>query len=94
MVVLGYQLNADGTMRDELLERLRVAKASAEKYPNAYIVCTGGPTAYEDKTVTEAGRMAELGDKFDRCPVCSARGEYEADGPDRPGAEEYEETEP
>lgn len=59
MVVLGYQLNADGTMRDELLERLRVAKASAEKYPNAYIVCTGGPTAYEDKTVTEAGRMAE-----------------------------------
>lgn len=59
IVALGFQLNPDGTMREELMERLRVVLASAEKYPNALIVCTGGPTAYDDPTVTEAGRMAE-----------------------------------
>ena len=59
LVVLGFQLNPDGTMRDELVERLRVAKAAAEKYPNAFIVCTGGGTAPEDASATEAGRMAE-----------------------------------
>ena len=58
LVVLGFQLNPDGSMRDELIERLRVALASAERYPNAYIVCTGGGTATEDTTATEAGRMA------------------------------------
>lgn len=58
LVVLGFQLNPDGSMRDELIERLRVALASAEKYPNAWIVCTGGGTATEDPTATEAGRMA------------------------------------
>ena len=55
----GFQLNPDGSMRDELIQRLTVAKRCAEKYPNALIVCTGGGTAAEDKTATEAGRMAE-----------------------------------
>ena len=59
MIVLGFQLNPDGSMRDELLERLKVAKASAEKYPNALIVCTGGGTASENPDATEAGKMAE-----------------------------------
>lgn len=59
LVVLGFQLNPDGSMREELVERLRVALACAEKYPNAWIVCTGGGTAAEDPTATEAGRMAE-----------------------------------
>ncbi len=59
MVALGYQLNSDGTMKDELVGRLNVVKASAEKYPNALIVCTGGHTAYENREVSEAGRMAE-----------------------------------
>ena len=59
LVVLGFQLNQDGSMKDELIERLTVAKASAEKYPNAMIVCTGGGTAANDPTATEAGRMAE-----------------------------------
>lgn len=59
IVVLGFQLNPDGSMRDELIQRLTVAKRGAEKYPNALIVCTGGGTAAEDKTATEAGRMAE-----------------------------------
>ena len=59
IVVLGFQLNPDGTMRDELIERLKVAARSAEKYPRALIVCTGGGTAAENETATEAGKMAE-----------------------------------
>lgn len=59
LIALGFQLNPDGSMRDELVERLHVLLASAEKYPNAYIVCTGGGTAADDATATEAGKMAE-----------------------------------
>ena len=59
IVALGFQLKPNGAMRTELLERLAVVKASAEKYPSALIVCTGGGTAAENKGVTEAGRMAE-----------------------------------
>ncbi len=58
IVALGFQLNPDGSMRDELIERLRVVLKSAEKYPNAVIVCTGGGTAAENEDATEAGRMA------------------------------------
>ena len=59
IVALGFQLEPDGTMRGELVERLKVVKESAEKYPRALIVCTGGGTAAQDETATEAGRMAE-----------------------------------
>ena len=59
LVALGFQLNPDGSMRDELIERLKVLKSSAEKYPHALIVCTGGGTAAENGAATEAGRMAE-----------------------------------
>ena len=59
IVVLGFQLNPDGTMKDELVERLKVALRSAEKYPNAYIVCTGGGTAEENESASEAGEMAK-----------------------------------
>lgn len=59
IVILGFQLNPDGTMREELVERLTVALNSAEKYPNAYIVCTGGGTAEDNKAVSEAGEMAK-----------------------------------
>lgn len=59
IVVLGFQLKPDGSMRDELIERLTVAKRSAEKYPNALIVCTGGGTASGNPSATEAGKMAE-----------------------------------
>ena len=58
IVALGFQLNPDGTMRDELIERLRVVLNSAEKYPHALIVCTGGGTAAENESATEAGKMA------------------------------------
>lgn len=57
-VVLGYQLNPDGSMRDELIGRLSVALASAEKYPNAYVACTGGGTAADNPNATEADQMA------------------------------------
>ena len=59
LVGLGFQLNPDGTMRDELIERLKVMIEASRKYPNAIIVCTGGGTAADDPTATEAGRMAE-----------------------------------
>lgn len=59
LVALGFQLNPDGTMRDELLERLKVLLAASEQYPNSFIVCTGGGTAADEPTATEAGRMAE-----------------------------------
>ena len=59
LVALGFQLNPDGTMREELVERLRVLLAASEKYPRAIIVCTGGGTAADDPTATEAGRMAD-----------------------------------
>ena len=59
LAALGFQLNPDGTMRDELVERLKVVLAASEKYPQAFIVCTGGGTASGDPTATEAGHMAE-----------------------------------
>lgn len=57
IIVLGFQLNADGSMKDELIGRLECAKRSAEKYPSAYILCTGGGTAASSMT-TEAEAMA------------------------------------
>ena len=59
IAALGFQLNPDGTMRDELIERLTVVLNSAKKYPHALIVCTGGGTAAENESATEAGKMAE-----------------------------------
>lgn len=59
IVVLGYQLNSSGSMRGELIGRLETALKSAEKYPDALIVCTGGGTAKNNKNVTEAGQMAK-----------------------------------
>lgn len=59
LIALGFQLNADGSIREELEKRLEVVKACAQKYPNAWILCTGGPTAAGNKSVTEAGKMAE-----------------------------------
>ena len=59
IVVLGFQLNPDGTMKDELVQRLTVALNSAKKYPHAYIACTGGGTASENESASEAGEMAK-----------------------------------
>lgn len=57
IVILGYGLRDDGSMKEELIDRLVVGMASAMKYPNAWVCVTGGPTA--DLTDdTEAGQMA------------------------------------
>ena len=59
IVALGFQLEPDGTMKSELIERLKVVLNSAQKYPDALIVCTGGGTATENKSATESGEMAK-----------------------------------
>lgn len=59
IVVMGFRLNYGGAMDPELVSRLEVALASAEKYPNAYIACAGGGTAPSNPYVTEAGQMAK-----------------------------------
>ena len=59
ILVMGFQLTYGGDMEPELLQRLEVALASSEKYPNAYILCTGGGTAPYNPYVTEAGQMAQ-----------------------------------
>lgn len=59
IVVLGFYLESDGSMRPELIGRMKSALASAQKYPNAYILCTGGGTAANNRSVTEAGQMAK-----------------------------------
>jgi len=55
-IVLGFALNEDGTMTDELIGRLQVAKASAEKYPESYVLVTGG---VEKNGWTEGRRMRD-----------------------------------
>lgn len=57
IVILGYDLNDDGSMKEELIDRLVAGLSSAMKYPNAYVAVTGGATS-DVKGVTEAGQMA------------------------------------
>lgn len=57
IVVMGFGLNEDGSIRPELENRLVVALTSALKYPNAWVLVTGGQTGSLDG-VTEAGQMA------------------------------------
>ena len=59
IVVMGYVLKPDGSMRDELVGRCQVALNSYHKYPNAYIICTGGGTASNNRNATEAGQMVK-----------------------------------
>lgn len=57
VVVFGYGLGADGSIRPELEDRLYVALNAARQYPNAYVAVTGGQTS-EVAGVTEGGQMA------------------------------------
>ena len=59
IVVLGYQLLYDGEMAPELVGRCETALTCAQKYPEAYVVVTGGGTAGGNRAATEAGVMAE-----------------------------------
>ena len=58
LIVLGYQLNPDGSMREELIGRLETALSAAESYPQCRILCTGGGTASRNPDMTEADAMA------------------------------------
>lgn len=57
LVVLGYALESDGGMAEELVRRCETALDGAKKYPNAFVLVTGGPTAFMSGN-TEAGCMA------------------------------------
>ena len=57
IVVFGYGLNQNGSMKPELFDRLNVALQAAQQYPNAYIALTGGETAGV-KGISEAAVMA------------------------------------
>ncbi len=59
IIVLGFELNPDGSMQDELIERLKTAKKCAEQYPEAYVICTGGGTAQNNPAVTEGDLMGK-----------------------------------
>lgn len=41
-VTLGYALSEEGEMEETLIERLKVVKEAAEKYPESKIIVTGG----------------------------------------------------
>lgn len=58
IVMAGYELGRDGKMKPELVDRMVTGLACAKKYPNAYILVTGGPTAHDKNNTTEAGAMA------------------------------------
>lgn len=55
IVILGYALADDGSMRQPLLERLKAGLAIAKQYPNSKIVVTGG---VPKQGVTEADAMS------------------------------------
>ena len=59
IVVLGFELNDDGTMKEELIGRLQVALACARQYPNACVLCTGGGTAADAPEITEGRSMGD-----------------------------------
>ncbi|MCQ2821677.1 MAG: YdcF family protein [archaeon] len=59
IIVLGYGLNADGSMKPELIKRLTTAYNLATAYPKSFIAVTGGPTASQNKTATEGGQMGK-----------------------------------
>lgn len=57
IVVMGYQLNPRGSMKEELAGRCRVALNYAREDPNSIIIVTGGPTAQKNPNVSEADAM-------------------------------------
>ena len=59
IVILGFALNDDGTMKEELIGRLQTGLDIANAYPNSYVVVTGGGTAANNPDVTEGGLMGE-----------------------------------
>lgn len=59
IVILGFGLNDDGSMKPELVGRLQMGLQAANKYPAATVVVTGGGTAANAPDKTEGGVMGE-----------------------------------
>ena len=57
LIVLVYQLFPNGTMQQELYERLEIVLKIAKKYVNSYIAVSSGPTAEKNKNVTDGKLM-------------------------------------
>ncbi|NUK30089.1 YdcF family protein [Parageobacillus sp. VR-IP] len=55
IVILGYALADDGSMRQPLMERLKVGLAIAKQYPHSKIIVTGG---VPKQGITEAEAMS------------------------------------
>jgi tetratricopeptide (TPR) repeat protein len=55
IVILGYALAEDGSMREPLIERLKAGLAIAKQYPNSKIIVTGG---VPKQGITEADAMS------------------------------------
>lgn len=53
-IVLGFVLNDDGTMKEELVNRLKVALNNARKYPNNFSYFRMSSFSTNDKKVAEA----------------------------------------
>ncbi len=58
-VIAGFELNNNGTPKKEMIDRLVMGIGCAQKYPHAYILLTGGPTALGNPGATEADVMAD-----------------------------------
>ncbi len=56
IVILGYGLKSDGTMKDELIDRLQVGLYCAWQYPEAYVICTGGGSVPDAKEADVMGQ--------------------------------------
>ncbi len=59
IAVMGYHLNADGSMLPEMEGRCEIALKLLERYPNAVLALTGGGTAPANSEATEAETMAQ-----------------------------------
>ena len=59
IVVLGFELNDDGSMKEELIGRLSVALECARQYPSACVLCTGGGTAADAPDITVGRCMGD-----------------------------------
>ncbi|MCR4881187.1 MAG: YdcF family protein [bacterium] len=57
IAILGYELTPDGKMSKELLGRLNAGLLCAKKYPNAYVILSGGHSAKNRPDVSEGDLM-------------------------------------
>lgn len=57
IVILGYGLKPDGSMRDKLYQRVATGRAIANMFPNSFIIVTGGNP---QNGVSEADQMRNM----------------------------------